>query len=145
MGIALIILLVLAFLLIQWLRTNPATVQRWVARRMARHMQRQMEEQMRRQQQAAYSRRQAYNQGQNPGFNQGQSYSQARDNAQMERYYRRRQRHIIPPEYAVNVKFTETHEQRTETTRTASGKEETVRTESQVSDVEWVEIRNNQK
>ena len=100
---------------------------------------------MRRQQQAAYSRRQAYNQGQNPGFNQGQSYSQARDNAQMERYYRRRQHHIIPPEYAVNVKFTETHEQRTETTRTASGKEETVRTESQVSDVEWVEIRNNQK
>lgn len=55
-------------------------------------------------------------------------------------------RHIIPPEYAEDVDFVETIDYSETTIRVETSEEKnSFRVESQVTDVEWVEIKNTKR
>lgn len=125
MGYALIILLVVAYLVVVWLRRHPEKVQMWVARRMMRHMQKQAR------------RQQAQAESEQPG--RREVYERA-----SRRRPRSRQEHIIPPEYAEDVHFTEVRTYSRDTDVDARfrtpGASARVQVEEQVSDVEWTDI-----
>lgn len=133
MGYALIILLVLAYLAVVWLRCHPEKVQMWVARRMMRHMQ----AQARRQQAQAEAEQSA----------RQETYERARRQQQQQRRRRSsgsRREHIIPPEYAEDVSFTEIRSYSSDTSVgahvEAPDTSARVQVEEQVSDVEWTDI-----
>lgn len=137
MGYALLILLVLAFVVIGWLRWNSDKVQVWMARRLQRHLQkqmrRQMEEAMRKtesEQQQARERVRSRQRHREPNLRNSRS--------------RTRSGHIIPPEYAEDVDFDEVRtydgdicvDGSMDDDRQSAGMQE----EEQVSDVEWTDI-----
>lgn len=125
MGYVLIFILILLVIATRWLRRHPEVVMKWMARRMARRF---------------------YNQQQQQ-YTQQQQYAQQQQNAarQTRRRYGSRRGHssVIPQEYAQDVEFTEIREYtHIEDTDAGSNPEYA---ESQVSDVEWEEIKIRKK
>lgn len=143
MGYALLILLVLAIVTIGWLRRNPQKVQAWMARRLQKHMAEQMRRQMEEAMRTAGARQQQAGERQNTRTGR-QNERQSEPNPSGSRRGRRRRSHIIPPEYAEDIPFTEVRSYSSDTTVDAEVTDGASRTrvqvEEQVSDVEWTDI-----
>lgn len=126
MGLALIIIIVLLVIGVQWLRRHPEIVARWVGNRIRKRYERMM-----RQEQEQAARRQ-----------------RDRDTRTQQRQRSRRQPAsgpVIPKEYAQDVEFSESRiyasDQSLKEESDADGLH--VKVESQVSDVEWEEIKTD--
>lgn len=135
MGEALIIIIVLGVLIVWWLYTHPAQVQRWLARRLVKHLHKQAHQETQRRQRS----RQYYGNNSHNGYSGG--YDSDTGRRHTDRYGHEP---LIPPEYAQDVEFTETriYSSDKDVNENKSRREQVV-VESQVSDVEWVEIRTD--
>lgn len=121
MGLALIIIIILAVVAISWLRRHPDVVARWVARRMVKQFTAGQEKKRRpRQQRGGTQRRTRSARSAGKG-------------------------HVIPPEYAEDIAFTEIKAYSDSHSTVDSNNGTTEYNESQVSDVEWEEIKIRRK
>ncbi len=121
-GLIIIIILIVLFGAIYWLRTHPETVQRYLLKKMLKH--------------AGFSTSDRGTKTRN------RKSSGRKSDGGHHRYGGRKP--IIPPEYAQDVEYTETRTYSSDTIidKDKDGGHTRLQAESQVSDVEWVEIKD---